>query len=283
MLQVHDLSYTYPGAERPAVEGLGFEVAEGEIFGLLGPSGAGKSTTQGVLIGLLKGWQGEAQVMGRSLPEWGADYYEHVGVSFEVPNHFLKLTARENLDYFRSLYSSATSSAAEVLELVGLTDSLDVRVADFSKGMKNRLTFARSLLHRPKLLFLDEPTAGLDPGNARKIREIVRQRQAAGTTVVLTTHNMQVADELCDRVGFIVEGRLEVVAAPDALKRRYGRRAVRVVVDGSDGIEEHEFALDGLADNAEFLAALRQPVRTLHSEETTLEEVFIQVTGTSLR
>ncbi len=282
MLNVSDLDFTYPGMDRPAVSDLAFEVEEGEVFGLLGPSGAGKSTTQGVLIGLLKGWGGSVEVMGRLLHEWGADYYEHVGVSFEIPNHFLKLTARENLDYFRSLYSSETSRAEEVLELVGLADSLDVRVSEFSKGMKNRLTFARSMLHRPKLWFLDEPTAGLDPVNARNIREVVRRRQAEGATVVLTTHNMQLADDLCDRVGFIVDGRLRVIEAPDVLKRRYGRRAVRVTVETATGPRGHEFELEGLADNADFLATLRQPVRAIHSEETSLEDVFIQVTGTQL-
>jgi fluoroquinolone transport system ATP-binding protein len=281
MLQVTDLNYSYPGAEGPAVSALNFEVQDGEVFGLLGPSGAGKSTTQGVLIGLLKGWSGQVHVMGRPLGDWGADYYEHVGVSFEIPNHFLKLTARENLDYFRSLYSSETSTAEQVMGLVGLEDRLDIRVGEFSKGMKNRLTFARSLLHRPKLWFLDEPTAGLDPVNALRIRDIVRQRKAEGTTVVLTTHNMQVADDLCDRVGFMVDGKLQVVEAPDALKHRYGRRAVRVTT-GTDDLQHHEFELDGLADNAEFLAALRQPVHSIHSEETSLEDVFIQVTGQRL-
>ena len=283
MLQINNLTYAYPGAERPAVLDLAFEIQEGEVFGLLGPSGAGKSTTLGVLIGLLKGWQGEVRVMGKPLQEWDAGYYERIGVSFETPNHFLKLTAGENLDYFRSLYSSPTQSAEEVLGWVGLADQIDVRVGQFSKGMKNRLTFARSLLHQPKLWFLDEPTAGLDPVNAVNVREIVRRRQAEGATVVLSTHNMQVADELCDRVGFIVDGRLQVIEEPETLKRRYGRRAVRVTYEGDHGAEEHEFDLDGLADNAEFLAALRLPVRAIHSAETTLEEVFIQVTGQRLR
>ncbi len=282
MLRVDDLTYSYPGAERPAASGLVFEVAEGEVFGLLGPSGAGKSTTQGILIGLLKGWQGAVDVMRRPLADWGADYYEHVGVSFEVPNHFGKLTARENLDYFRSLYASKTATAEEVLARVGLEDAIDTRVSDFSKGMKNRLTFARSLLHAPKLWFLDEPTSGLDPVNARNIQEIVRQRQAEGATVVLTTHDMHVADALCDRVGFIVDGRLETIDTPDALKREYGRRAITVSVETEAGAEDHEFSLDGLADNAAFLDALRGRVRAVHSLETTLEDVFVKVTGRHL-
>lgn len=287
VLKVRDLGFTYPGSPSssepsPAISGLTFDVEEGEIFGLLGPSGAGKSTTQGVLIGLLKGWEGSVEALGKPLPSWSADYYEHVGVSFEMPNHFLKLTARENLEYFRSLYAGETSSAEAVLEQVGLEDSLDVRVAELSKGMKNRLTFARSMLHHPRLWFLDEPTAGLDPVNARRIRGIIERRRDAGATVVLTTHNMQLADELCDRVGFIVDGRLRLVEAPDVLKHRYGRRAVRVTVEGDAGVVEHEFELSGLADNPAFLEALRQPVRSLHSEETTLEDVFIRVTGTRL-
>ncbi len=283
IIQVRELSYSYPGGGEPAVAGLGFAVEEGEVFGLLGPSGAGKSTTQGVLIGLLRGWAGEVEVMGRLLGSWGADYFEHIGVSFEIPNHFLKLTARENLDYFRALYASPTATADEVLEMVGLGESAEVRVASFSKGMKNRLTFARSLLHRPRLLFLDEPTAGLDPVNARGIREIVRQRQREGTTVVLTTHNMQLASDLCDRVGFLVDGRLALVEAPEALARRYGRRGVRVSVRGPDGPVSESFALEGLAENGRFLELLGGEVESIHSEETTLEEVFIQVTGRQLR
>lgn len=282
VLRVDRLNYTYPGADQPAISNIEFAIEEGEIFGLLGPSGAGKSTTQGVLIGLLKGWLGSVEVLGRPLSEWGASYYEQIGVSFEIPNHFLKLTARENLDYFRSLYRSQTASAEEVLEQVGLLDGIDLRVAEFSKGMKHRLTFARSLLHRPKLLFLDEPTAGLDPANARMIREIVRRRREGGTTVLLTTHNMQLADDLCDRVGFIVDGRLRTVEEPTTLKRQYGRRAVRIKAEGSDGVEDHQFKLEGLAENAAFLEVLRRKVLSIHSEETTLEEVFIKVTGKRL-
>lgn len=282
MLRVAGLSFTYPLANRPAVEDLDFEVKEGEIFGLLGPSGAGKSTTLGVLIGLLKGWCGQVDVMGRSLDTWGGDYYERIGVSFETPNHFLKLTAGENLAYFRSLYSSPTKSADEVLELVGLQKQIDVRVGEFSKGMKNRLTFARSLLHEPKLWFLDEPTAGLDPVNARNVREIIGRRNAEGATVVLSTHNMQLADDLCDRVGFIVDGRISVVESPETLKHRHGQETVRVIVESREGTEEHTFDLQGLADNDEFLAALRQPLHSIHSEETTLDEVFIRVTGQRL-
>ena len=158
MITVENLAYTYPGATQETLHGLNFEIAEREIFGFLGPSGAGKSTTQKILIGLLKEYSGTIEVMNREVSAWGPDYYEHVGVSFELPNHYLKLTALENLNHFQSLYSGETLDPMEVLEWVGLKEDADKKVADYSKGMKIRLNVARSLLHKPKVLFLDEPT-----------------------------------------------------------------------------------------------------------------------------
>ncbi len=283
MITVDNLTFTYPRSDSPAVRGLQFHIEPGEIFGFLGPSGAGKTTTQNVLIGLLQDYQGRIEVMGRELRTWQSDYYEHIGVSFEFPNHYLKLTARENLEYFRSLYRNDTEDVVEVLSLVDLEDAANVRVAEFSKGMKNRLNFARSMIHRPKLWFLDEPTAGLDPINARRIKEIVKQRQQEGTTTFLTTHDMAAADELCDRLAFIAGGRLGVVDTPLALKRQYGTRSVRVETESEGEPFIREFPLDGLGTNQEFLQLIRDfRLESIHSQEATLESVFIQVTGTSL-
>jgi len=280
MITVRDLGFAYPRADDPAIRNLDFDIENGEVFGLLGPSGAGKSTTQNVLIGLLEGYTGEATVMGTPLDRWGNDYFERIGVAFEVPNHFSKLTARENLTFFASLYDGEKEDPVELLALVGLADQADVRVGQFSKGMKHRLTFARSLLNRPSLWFLDEPTAGLDPISARRIREIVKDRQREGVTTFLTTHDMMVADELCDRVGFIVDGRLEVIDTPTRLKRQYGTRTVRVEHDS--GVAE--FDLDGLAVDPAFQAVIRDHrIETMHSQETTLEQVFVEVTGRSLQ
>ena len=206
IVDVDDLTFTYSGAARPAVQGLAFGIGHGEIFGFLGPSGAGKSTTQKVLIGLLKGYSGAISVFGKDLRAWSSDYYEQVGVSFELPNHYLKLTGTENLSYFRSLYSDETQAPDTLLALVGLQDDGDMLVAQYSKGMKTRLGVARALLNYPGLIFMDEPTAGLDPVNARRVRDLIRAQKETGRTVFLTTHDMTVADELCDRVAFIVEG-----------------------------------------------------------------------------
>jgi fluoroquinolone transport system ATP-binding protein len=284
MIRVADLSFTYPKATKPAIEGLGFEVERGEIFGFLGPSGAGKSTTQRVLIGLLRRYQGSVSVFDRKLSEWGSDYYERIGVSFEFPTHFLKLSALENLRYFGRLYRRQARTPTELLELVGLRDDGNMLVSQYSKGMKNRLSVARALLHDPELLFMDEPTVGLDPGNARRIKSLISSQKEAGKTVFLTTHDMTVADELCDRVAFIVDGRIEIIERPRELKLRYGHATVRVEYRSADNIEACEYAMANLADNSDFLNVLRtKELRTMHSQEASLEDVFIRVTGRGLQ
>ncbi|MEO1083117.1 MAG: ABC transporter ATP-binding protein [Acidobacteriota bacterium] len=283
MIDVKGLTYAYPGAGAAAISELEFDVRDGEIFGFLGPSGAGKSTTQNVLIGLLRGWRGHAEVLGRSVDEWGSDLYRAVGVSFEAPNHYLKLTARENLEYFRRLYGGDAESAEAVLDWVDLRDHADKRVDAFSKGMKNRLNLARSLLHRPSLWFLDEPTAGLDPVNAMRVRELIRRRRDEGVTTFLTTHDMQTVELLCDRVAFLVDGEIAILDAPDTLRRRYGRREVELTFESADGPQKERFPLDGLAEHAGFQRALARPgLATIHSLEASLEDVFVAVTGRGL-
>lgn len=283
IVDVRDLSFTYPGAAEPAVSGVSFGIERGAVFGFLGPSGAGKSTTQKLLVRLLAGYSGDVTVLGRPLREWGSDYYERVGVSFELPNHFLKLTATENLQYFASLYGGPTRAPAELLEWVGLEADGSTPVSQFSKGMKNRLTIARALLHDADLLFLDEPTSGLDPGNAHRIRDLLRSQQAQGRTIFLTTHNMAAADDLCDRVAFIVDGRIACIDSPRELKLRFGEPTVRVEHVTAAGEVVADFALAGIGENAAFLELLRTGVlRTIHTREATLEDVFLRVTGTAL-
>ena len=283
VIDVKGLVFTYPGSKARAVDDLEFSVDEGEIFGFLGPNGAGKSTTQKILTGLLRGFDGAVSVLGRDVGDWGSDLYEHVGVGFELPVHYGRLTARENLQYFSSLYQTGTEDLDELLAQVDLAEKADVRVNQFSKGMKVRLSFARAVLCRPKLLFLDEPTTGLDPVSARRIKDLILERRARGTTVFLSTHDMATADEMCDRVAFLVDGKISLIDTPGDLKVRYGERRVRVE-HGDDGTRSsQEFALDGLADNDEFLAALREPtLRTIHTQESSLERIFIEVTGREL-
>ncbi|KAA3648244.1 MAG: ABC transporter ATP-binding protein [Chloroflexi bacterium] len=283
MISVKDLTFTYTGGDAPAINDLDFQIEPGEIFGFLGPSGAGKSTTQKILIGLLRDFKGQVSVFDRPLTDWGQDYYQRVGVSFELPNHYLKLSGNENLRYFGSLYEGSVHKPDELLGWVGLEDDGDMLVSQYSKGMKNRLNVARSLLHDPELLFLDEPTAGLDPVNARRIKELIREQKEAGKTVFLTTHDMSVADQLCDRVAFIIDGEIKLIDSPRSLKLEHGKQMVKVEFGVNGATEQQEFPLDGLAENNEFQGILRQnSIQTIHSQEATLEDIFIQVTGRSL-
>ena len=284
VIAVSELTYTYPKTTEPAVRGMDFTVAPGEIFGFLGPSGAGKSTTQKLLIGLLRGHGGRMLVWGRDPLDWGSDYYQRIGVSFELPNHYLKLTGAENLQFFASLYDGATQDPRNLLEAVGLTEAADIRVGKYSKGMQMRLTFARALLNDPELIFLDEPTSGLDPVNARRVKDMVLELKDRGRTVFLTTHDMATADELCDRVAFVVDGRIVALDAPTELKIARSRRLVRVEYRAPEGtLQTAEFPMDGLADDADFHFVLRtHHVETIHSREASLDEVFVDVTGRSL-
>ena len=283
MIEVDDLRFTYPGATGATVRGLRFDVAPGEVFGFLGPSGAGKSTTQKILTGLLRNFTGEARVLGRDLRRVRSDYYEEVGVSFEFPNLYQKLTALENLKYFAALFRGPTDEPRELLERVGLAKDADLRVSQLSKGMKVRLGFARALINRPRLLFLDEPTAGLDPVSAENIRQMIHRARDEGRTVFLTTHDMSAADQLCDRVAFMVEGELRCIGAPRQLKLDHGQRSVRVEYREGDELESRDFPLAGIGQNSGFLELLRNSeIETLHTQETTLERVFIEVTGRSL-
>lgn len=284
MIEVKQLFFRYRGEPQDTLKGLNFSVEPGEIFGFLGPSGSGKSTTQRLLIGLEKGHRGEIGLFGRPIQQWSADLYRRMGVCFELPNHYAKLTARENLAVFAALQGVEGQQRIDaVLDLVGLLADADTRTAQFSKGMKIRLNLARALLPEPELLFLDEPTSGLDPVTAKRIKSVIRECQARGTTVFLTTHSMQDADQLCDRVAFIVDGELKQVDTPAVLKQRYGRDSLTVHHRRAGHAVISRFPLQSLADNDDFQRLLRTDrIDQMHSEEASLDDVFIRVTGAAL-
>ena len=280
MIKATSLSFTYPGAGAPTLDNLSFEIGAGEVYGLLGPSGAGKSTTQRILMGLLGGFSGEATLFGQPVQALGRALYERIGVSFELPTVYLRLTALENLRLFAALYEKQTRDPMEVLAEVDLADAANQRAEQFSKGMKMRLNLARSLLHDPELLFLDEPTTGQDPARARMTRDLVRGLKARGKTIFLTTHNMAEAEEICDRVGFLAQGTIPVTGTPEELKRRYGQRVLEAAVEGPAGIDRLSFPMDGLGQNQEFLGLLTAgKVVSMHTLEASLDDVFIKATG----
>jgi len=284
MLKVKNLEFTYPKSNKKAVNDISFEIKKGEIFGFLGPNGAGKTTTQKVIIGLLRDYQGNVEILGKNLRSWKTDLYNSIGVGFELPNHYQKLTALENLEFFASFYRQKTTPPMKLLKMVELEEDANQRVGTFSKGMKSKLNFARSLLNDPEVLFLDEPTTGLDPISSRLIKNIIKQKGKEGKAIFLTTHNMNDADQLCDRVGFIVEGKITLIESPKELKIKHGKKIVKVEYLKNNELVSQEFDLDKLADNKSFLNLLRTgTVQTIHTEEATLEDIFIKATGRQLK
>ena len=283
VISVTDLRVRYRGAGGDAVRQMDFSVGAGEVFGFLGPSGAGKSTVQHVLTRLLRGYGGSVRVLGRPLPEWGRDYYERIGVGFELPAEFTRLTAMENLEVFASLYRGPVADPAGLLDLVDLAGAADQRLSTFSKGMRMRLSLARALLNRPRLLFLDEPTSGQDPVRAARLREVIRAEADRGTTVFLTTHDMRTAEHLCDRLAFVVDGQIAAIDTPDGFRRRYGRPGVVAEYTIGGRPRRRTFDLTDLVTGGELSGLVASgAVTTLHTREATLDDVFAAVTEVRL-
>jgi ABC-2 type transport system ATP-binding protein len=281
-IQAEGLTYHY--GSLVAVDGIDFSVAHGEILGFLGPNGAGKSTVVKLLSGQMKPKAGRAVVLGLDVARQPKQVQARSGICFEITNLYEEMSAVANLNLFARLFGIQRFDPEALLERVGLGGRGRDLVSGYSKGMKQRLMVARALLNRPEILFLDEPTDGLDPVSSEAIRRIILEERERGATVFLTTHDMQEADKLSDRVAFINQGKIAAIDTPHALKQQYGRRSLKAQVAGQDGrLEQREIALDGVG-TAEAVSQLfaREQVVTLHSEEASLEDIFIQVTGRGL-
>lgn len=238
-IEVHELTRNYNGLR--AVDGISFIVNPGEIFGFLGPNGAGKTTTIRMLTGQLLPTSGSAKVAGYDIVSERQQLKPRIGVVFDSQNLYERMSARENLIFYARLYRIKKSRVDETLAQIGLTKRAGDKVQSYSNGMKQRLLIARALLHKPEVLFLDEPTRGLDPHIARDIRGIIAELARDGMTVFLTTHYMEEADQLSQRVAFLDEGHIVALDTPARLKAEYGK-----------------------------------------DEKATLEDIFIQLTGTHL-
>jgi len=277
-----NLGYQY--GDLKAVDDISFSVAEGEILGFLGPNGAGKSTTVKMLSGQLRPKSGKATVLGLDIAHFPKQVQAQAGICFEVSNLYEDMTAAANLVFFARLFGVKHMDAEALLNRVGLGGHGKEMVSTFSKGMKQRLMVARALVNTPRLLFLDEPTDGLDPVSSEAIRNLILEERERGATVFLTTHDMLEADKLSDRVAFINQGKIAALETPHALKQKYGKRAIKALVTGKDGrLEPREIPLD-IADTAAQVNQLftSEQVVTLHSEEATLEDIFIHITGRGL-
>lgn len=282
VIKAEELTYQY--GDLVAVDHISFEVPEGEILGFLGPNGAGKTTTVKMLTGQLLPKAGLARLLGLDVSKDPEKVQAQIGVCFERTNLYEQMSAVENLNLFAQLFGMAGFDAMALLKRVGLAGREKERVANYSKGMKQRLMVARALVNRPKILFLDEPTAGLDPTSSENIRNVILEERERGATIFLTTHDMLEADKLSDRVAFIEQGRIVALDKPHNLKQAYGRRALEVEVLGDDGqLTKKEVFLDR-AETAGSIQKIFSDERvvTVHSKEATLEDIFIQMTGREL-
>ncbi|MCI1965191.1 MAG: ABC transporter ATP-binding protein [Oscillospiraceae bacterium] len=281
MISVKNLNFSY--TRTPFIKNVGFEVKTGEIFGFLGPSGAGKSTLQKILTGLLTGFKGSVLVNGEAIGQHNNSFYENIGVDFEFPSLYEKLTAYENLKFFASLYQKHRDINT-LLSKVGLLNDANKKVSDFSKGMKSRLNFIKALLHDPQVLFLDEPTSGLDPSNARVMKDLILNEKAKGKTIILTTHNMYDATELCDRVAFIVDGNIKALDTPRNLIMKRGASKIAYTYSDSGREIKMEVPLNKTSEDETFLRLIRTNcLLSIHSGEPTLNDIFVELTGRQLQ
>ena len=277
-IAVRDLHKIY-GSVR-AVDGISFEVGPGEIFGLLGHNGAGKTTTIRVLTGRARPTRGEARIFGHDVVREWDQVKSQINLVFEDQNLYERFSGRDNLRIFANLYGAPASRIDELLTVVNLTDAAKRKVKTYSTGMKQRLLIARALINEPRVLFLDEPTRGLDPASARDLRQLLAELGRAGTTIFLTTHDMDEADELCQRVAFLRQGEIVALDTPRELKLRYGERQATVLLKSR---QEQVIRLDDEADAAKLAGWMRDgEVLTLHSQEGTLEDVFVELAGRAL-
>jgi ABC-2 type transport system ATP-binding protein len=282
-ISVKNLTFSY--GDNLAVDHVTFDVAPGDVIGFLGPNGAGKSTTVKLLTGQLTPSEGAATLLGLDVVKQRKQVQQQIGVSFENTNLYEQMNAIENLTLFARLFGVKNFDAMSLLEKVGLAGREKDRVASYSKGMKQRLMLARALVNDPQILFLDEPTEGLDPVSAQTIHALIQAAIGQGTTVFLTTHDMVEADKLSDRVAFINKGKIVALDRPSRLKQQYGQRALKVEVELPDGETEiREVSLDnGQTAQVVFELFQNEHIVTIHSEEANLEDIFVDITGRGLQ
>jgi ABC-type multidrug transport system ATPase subunit len=260
-----------------AVDGLDLDIRRGELFGLLGPNGAGKSTTMRVLIGQRRPAGGTATVAGLNVVRDWAKVKPLFGYVPDRENHFEEFTGRRNLEFFADLYATPRLRVRDCLRMVELEDVADNLVRGYSLGMRKKLLLARALLHEPRVLYLDEPTANLDVHSAEVVHRILRERVSAGATVVLTTHDMDEVEEICDRVGIMCKGKLVALDSPLALRSEHTERKADVILNSGERLV---FDLDLEDDRSRMAAHVRDgSVTTVQTREFDFQATFLKLTG----
>ena len=278
VIEVRDLVKQFKN--QTALNHLNFSVESGEIFGFLGPSGAGKTTTIKILTGQLLASSGETKLLGKATDALTQDIYQEVGIVTDNSGLYENVSVYRNMKFFADLLKVDKKRIDFLLERVGLAQDKKKLARRLSKGMRQRLVLARALLHSPKVLFLDEPTSGLDPATAQAIHKLLKEVQAEGTTIFLTTHNMEEATKLCDRVALLNDGKIVSLDTPrnTCLNFKRERKLEVGLKDKSQVVINQDPA--GIAQLNEWLS--QGLVETIHSNEPTLEEVFIAKTGREL-
>lgn len=278
VIEVRDLVKQFKN--QTALNHLDFSVESGEIFGFLGPSGAGKTTTIKILTGQLLASSGETKLLGIATDALTQDIYQEVGIVTDNSGLYENVSVYRNMKFFADLLKVDKKRIDFLLERVGLAQDKKKLARRLSKGMRQRLVLARALLHSPKVLFLDEPTSGLDPATAQAIHKLLKEVQVEGTTIFLTTHNMEEATKLCDRVALLNDGKIVSLDTPrnTCLNFKRERKLEVGLRDKSQVVINQDSA--GIAQLNEWLS--QDLVETIHSNEPTLEEVFIAKTGREL-
>ncbi|MBY7144801.1 ABC transporter ATP-binding protein [Virgibacillus sp. NKC19-3] len=266
--------------QHPAIKDVSFHVKKGEIFGLLGPSGSGKTTTIKILTGELGPTAGLVTVLGIDSKRFGAPTFKsNIGILSDNSSLYERLTVYDNLKLFCKLYNAPLKQIDVILREVNLHDVRSKTVSKLSKGMKQRVLLAKALMHKPDLVFLDEPTSALDPGNMAHIHRGLQKLNEAGTTIFLSTHNMEEATALCDRVAFLHNGELQELDNPNALRYKYSTHAFHV-----ETFSGEQLVIENEAENADQIKALiaNENVKAMHTDNPTLGQIFLKVTGKEL-
>lgn len=260
-----------------AVDGLDLDIRRGELFGLLGPNGAGKSTTIRVLIGQRRPSAGSVSVDGLDVVREWADIKPRFGYVPDRENHFEEFSGRKNLEFFGELYGVPRLRVEEALAMVELDEVAHLPVKGYSLGMRKKLLLARALLHEPKVLYLDEPTANLDIRSADVVHRILRERVKRGGTVVMTTHDMDEVEKICDRVGIVCRGKLVALDSPLALKQHHTERKVDVITTGG---ERRVFDMEDANERAELGALIATGIAaSVRTREFDFHATFLKLTG----
>ncbi|EQC48912.1 ABC transporter, ATP-binding protein [Bacteriovorax sp. BSW11_IV] len=262
-----------------AVNNVELSVRRGTVFGLLGPNGAGKTTIIKAMTGRLSFSEGEIFILNLDVCKDIKKIHQLIGVVAEAQNLYEHLSVWENIDFFRQLYNVDKSKTNEIIDALSLNEKSDAKVASLSKGLKQRVLLARSILHAPQLLFLDEPTSGIDPESALEVHNFINQMKELGTTIFLTSHDMEEVDSLCDEIAFINGGKIVATGSPKKLKKEFGKNEIEITYFDEEGKEICEtFPMD---DSDVFVKIgnihKTKKVVSLHTKEASMKDVFLSL------